>query len=170
MLSISNYLFFKKSFFKYVVILKNLVFQNAFRYFIFRNFFFNSHSTTEYWKPLVLLKLYRSSHRRCFFKKGVLRNFAKFTGKHLCQSLFFIKKKINFIKKETLAQVLSCKFCKISKNTFSENTSRRLLLTVVRDISNAFYSAWHTGLLYKFRLYGVRCFIFMSHPVVVKKF
>ena len=83
---------------------------------------------------------------------------------------FLLKKKINFIKKETLAQVLSCKFCKISKNTFSENTSRRLLLTVVRDISNAFYSAWHTGLLYKFRLYGVRCFIFMSHPVVVKKF
>ena len=27
----------------------------------------------------------RSSRRRCSFKKGVLRNFAKFTGKHLCQ-------------------------------------------------------------------------------------
>ena len=26
-----------------------------------------------------------------FYKKGVLRNFAKFTGKHLCQSLFFHK-------------------------------------------------------------------------------
>ena len=25
----------------------------------------------------------------------------------------------NFIKKETLAQVFSCEFCKISKNTFS---------------------------------------------------
>ena len=24
-------------------------------------------------------------------KKGALRSFAKFTGKHLCQSLFFIK-------------------------------------------------------------------------------
>ena len=24
-------------------------------------------------------------------KKGVLRNFTKFTGKHLCQSLFFSK-------------------------------------------------------------------------------
>ena len=24
-------------------------------------------------------------------KKGVLRNFTKFTGKHLCQSLFFDK-------------------------------------------------------------------------------
>ena len=26
-----------------------------------------------------------------FLRKGVLRNFAKFTGKHLCQSLFFNK-------------------------------------------------------------------------------
>ena len=26
-----------------------------------------------------------------FYKKGVLRNFAKFTGKHLCQRLFFNK-------------------------------------------------------------------------------
>ena len=31
---------------------------------------------------------HRSSHRRCSVKKGVLRNFAKFTGKHLCQRLF----------------------------------------------------------------------------------
>ena len=29
--------------------------------------------------------------RRCFVRKGVLSNFAKFTGKHLCQSLFFNK-------------------------------------------------------------------------------
>ena len=34
---------------------------------------------------------YRSSHRRCSVKKGVLRNFAKFTGKLLCQSLFLNK-------------------------------------------------------------------------------
>ena len=26
---------------------------------------------------------------KVFYKKGVLRNFAKFTGKHLCQCLFF---------------------------------------------------------------------------------
>ena len=31
---------------------------------------------------------FRSIHRRCPVRKGVLRNFAKFTGKHLCQSLF----------------------------------------------------------------------------------
>ena len=28
----------------------------------------------------------RSSHRRCSIRKDVLRNFAKFIGKHLCQS------------------------------------------------------------------------------------
>ena len=33
----------------------------------------------------------RSSRPEVFCKKGVLRNFAKFTGKHLCQSLFFSK-------------------------------------------------------------------------------
>ena len=51
-----------------------------------------------------------------FCKKGVLRNIAKFTGKHLCQSLFFNKIAGNFIKKEALAQEFSCEFCEISKN------------------------------------------------------
>ena len=54
-----------------------------------------------------------------FCKKDVLRKFAKFTGKCLCQDLFFC----NFIKKEALAQVFPCGFCKISKNTFSHRTS-----------------------------------------------
>ena len=29
--------------------------------------------------------------QRCSVKKGVLKNFAKITGKHLCQSLFYNK-------------------------------------------------------------------------------
>ena len=33
----------------------------------------------------------RSRRPEVFCKNGVLRNFAKFTGKHLCQSLFFNK-------------------------------------------------------------------------------
>ena len=46
----------------------------------------------------------------CFMKRGVLRNFAKFTGKHLCHSTFFNKVAdvCNFIKKDTPAQVFSC--------------------------------------------------------------
>ena len=67
----------------------------------------------------------RSSHPEVFCQKGALRNFAISTGKHLRQSLFFNKKEFaacNFIKKETLAQGLSCGFCQISKNTFSYKT------------------------------------------------
>ena len=33
----------------------------------------------------------RNSHRRFSVKKVVVRNFRKFTGKHLCQRLFFDK-------------------------------------------------------------------------------
>ena len=62
----------------------------------------------------------RSSHQRCYIRKGVLRNFTKFTGKHLYQSLFF--NKVAGVKKETLVQVFSCEFCKISKNTFFYRT------------------------------------------------
>ena len=35
--------------------------------------------------------LSRNSRPDVFCEKGVLRNFEKFTGKHLCQSLFFLK-------------------------------------------------------------------------------
>ena len=70
---------------------------------------------------------YRSSHK----KKGVLRNFAKFIGKQLCQSLFF--QSLNFIKKETLAQVFSSEFCEISKDIFSY----RIPLVAASGIKNA---------------------------------
>ena len=61
----------------------------------------------------------RSSCPEESHKKDVLRNFAKFKGKALCQSLFLIKLQA-FNKKETLAQVFSCDFCKISKHNFSK--------------------------------------------------
>ena len=84
---------------------------------IFKNTFF-----TEHFRD-------RSSHRRCSVKKGVLRNFAKFTGKHLCQRLFFNKAwACNFIKKEFLAQVFSSDFEKFLRTPFSQNTSGQLLL------------------------------------------
>ena len=72
----------------------------------------------------------RNIHQMCSVKKGVLRNFKKLTGNHLCQSLFlrpnnfnFIKKEARkFIKKETLAQVFRCELFKISRNTFFYRT------------------------------------------------
>ena len=68
-------------------------------------------------------------------KKGVLRNFAKFTGKHLCQSLF--------IKKETLAQMFSCQFRNISKNTFYYKQLRWLLLCL-RDFADGYSQETNT--------------------------
>ena len=52
---------------------------------------------------------------------GVLKNFAKLTGKNLRQSLLFNKvadAACNFIKKETLAQVFPCQFWEIFRNNF----------------------------------------------------
>ena len=64
---------------------------------------------------------YRKSRPEVFCKKGVLKNVAKFTGKHQYQRLFFNKVTglaCNFIKKESLTQVFYCEFHEISKNTF----------------------------------------------------
>ena len=51
---------------------------------------------------IFTLSIFRSSHQRCSMKKGVLRNFAKFTEKHLCQSLFF--NKVTALRPATLLQ------------------------------------------------------------------
>ena len=59
----------------------------------------------------------RNSRLKGFCKKGVLKNFAKFRP-HVC----------NFIKKETLAQVLSCEFCQILRIPFLQNPFGRMLL------------------------------------------
>ena len=59
---------------------------------------------TEKYMKLVLvcidIKIYNKQKQSCrevFSKKGVLRNFSKFTGKHLCQNLFLSPQAYNFI-------------------------------------------------------------------------
>ena len=55
--------------------------------------------STHYWQYLKMknpsrVKIdssLRSSQQGCSIKRGALRNFTKFTGKHQCQSLFFNK-------------------------------------------------------------------------------
>ena len=39
----------------------------------------------------ILVRFYLTSRLKVFCKKGVLRNFSKFTGKHQCWSVFLIK-------------------------------------------------------------------------------
>ena len=63
------------------------------------------------------LKRYRSSHQRCSIKRAVLKNFAMFTGKHLCRS------PCNFLKKR-LQGCFFCEYCEIFKNTNFEKHLR----------------------------------------------
>ena len=58
------------------------------------------------------------SHKKCSLKSGVLKNFAKFTRKHLCQILFFDKVAGSGCKKRLWHRCFSCEFCKIFKHTF----------------------------------------------------
>ena len=63
-----------------------------------------------------LYLFYWSRRPKVFCKKGVLRNFATFTGKQLCQSFFFNKvaglMPATLLKKR-LTEKFSCEFCKI---------------------------------------------------------
>ena len=68
--------------------------------------------------------------REVFCKKSVLRNFAKFTGKHLCQSLTCAEA-CNFIKKRLWHWRFPLNFVKFLRIPLLQNTSGRLLLTIV---------------------------------------
>ena len=60
-----------------------------------------------------------------FCKKGVLANFAKFTGKHLCQSLLFNKvaglRPATLLKKWLWHKCYPVSFMKFLRTTFSQN-------------------------------------------------
>ena len=66
--------------------------------------------------------------RRCSVRKGFLRNLAIFTGKYLCQSLFFNK------------------VANISKNTFFTEHLRRLLLKENTNRSGITFSRQYDSL------------------------
>ena len=57
-------------------------------------FFFSGKQLIGSYEQDLLFKnqqRFGSRHRRYFITEGVLRNFAKFTGKDMCQSVFFNK-------------------------------------------------------------------------------
>ena len=79
--------------------------------------------------PLSLYRfftMFRSNRLQMFFKIGVLRNFANFTGKHLCWSLFLIKSQARrpgtLLKSDSKTGVFFCEICEIFKNTFFYRT------------------------------------------------
>ena len=89
---------------------------------------------------------FRSSHWRCSIKKGILRNFTKFTGKHLCKSLFFNKvaglRPAILLKKRLWHRRFPVNFAKFLGTSFLQNTSGRLLLTISFFPSKWKYVRW----------------------------
>ena len=82
-------------------------------------------------KRISEIRNHRSSRSEVFCNKGALRNFvAKFTGKHLCQSLFFYK--------VAGLQVFSYEFCEISKNTFSY-TAPTVAASEIKLLSSVYF-------------------------------
>ena len=100
---------------------------------------------------ITLFKGTEAVARRCSVKKKCL-NILQNLQENTCARVSFLIKLpaqvYNFIKKETLAQVLSFQFCEISKNTFLKKhlwaTASELLIAVrwKRKIFRYFESFW----------------------------
>ena len=78
--------------------------------------------------------IWRSSRQEVFCKKGVLENFAKFTGKHLCQGLFFNKvaglRPATLFKKRLWHRCFPVNFAKILGTPFFIEHLQWLLLNM----------------------------------------
>ena len=83
---------------------------------------------------------------RCSIKKGVLRNFPKLTGKHLCQSLFFNKvaglRPASLLKKRRWHRCVLVNFAKHLGTRFFKEHLRWLLLAFdnISDVCFSFKS------------------------------
>ena len=55
---------------------------------------------------LLLLLILKSNNQRWSVKRGALKNFANFTGNHLCWSLFIIRSPATFFKRDFDTDIL----------------------------------------------------------------
>ena len=102
---------------------KKLFFQNVLAFIVF---FIDTNisiiSSTQIACDVMCVQYVQKQPPEVFFKKGVLKNFANFTGKHLCWSLFFNKvadlRVCNFIKKRLQQRYVPVKLAKFYEHLF----------------------------------------------------
>ena len=112
----------------------------------------------------------RSSHQRCSIKKGFLKNFTKFTGKHMYQSLYFHKvtsfRSATLLRKRLWHRCFPVNFAKFLRTPFLQSTSGRLLLWRyhgVETILHFFHLHQRQGSM---RMYFQSCFF--NEKIIVR--
>ena len=71
---------------------------------------------------LKKIHYFQKLHRRCSLKNGALRNFAKFTRKHLYQILFFKHRPATLLKKRPWHRCFPVNFVKFLRTPFLQKT------------------------------------------------
>ena len=84
----------------------------------------------DYFKHIHAIKVAEAATGGVLLKKGVLKNFTKFTGKHLYQSLLF-NKVAALLKRRHWHRCFPVNFVKFLRAAFLQNTSGRLLLKLI---------------------------------------
>ena len=97
---------------------------------------------------VVLRSAVKSSHPEVFCKKRVLRNFAKFSGKHLWQSLFF---EVGLSPSKKIVICLIKSPLKMMKNAFYF-ILKALFVLKIKVFVTTFWSCRKNGLIKKTRL------------------
>ena len=135
----SQYIYVSTTFVKIFLFLLRFVITNTFK----------KKKTIEvrqsiYLRIYMLVLYFFGSHWRCFIKRVVLKNFSKFTGKHLCQSLFLLIKlhalPATLLKKRFWRRCFPLNFEKFLRTLFSQNLpppvlsplGRLLLIVILR--------------------------------------
>ena len=88
---------------------KSLPIKNLTYSLIFKVYFMKSFAAAKASSAFIKNR-YRSSRSQMFFKIGVVKNFAMFTRKHLCWSLFLIKMQAFGCFPVNIAKLLSAAF------------------------------------------------------------
>ena len=123
-------------------------FRNFTEKYLFQGLFFNKLTVAQMFScescEITWNTFSRSSRPEVFCKKGIIRNFARFTGKHLSQSLFFNKvadlRPTTLVKKRLRLRWFSVNFGKfLRKPFFIEHLCWLLLLFLQNPPGGCFW-------------------------------
>ena len=128
---------------------------------------------SNYWQnPQIVAAVYdfQKQPLKLFGKKGVLKMFANFIGKHMCWSLFLVKfqalrlRTCNFIKKKFQHRSFAIRFAKFLRAFILKNISEWLLLYFHYNSHHHYY---YHHFQYHSKMYLYRLRILLTIPLLL---